>query len=193
MPPVSRGVASAPLVASTSDAVAVSNRRTVGLHEMVDGVQGSYEMLPRRAGGGWVQRGQARPLSMGEGIRSYVWRGKRKSPRWRCNAPILSDPSSGWIGYVQAPFGRRGCNGERAAGAPCQDERLAKPEPQAQDFVIQTHILRNVLTQKTGSKAALVMSKVAPRPYSETRHIERSSQFLSDFPPALMQMNAKAA
>lgn len=57
-------------------------------------------------------------------------------------------PLSGWIGYVQAPFGRRGCNGERAAGAPCQDERLAKPEPQAQDFVIQTHILRNVLTLK---------------------------------------------
>ena len=106
--------------------VAASNRRTVGLHEMVDGVEGSHEMLPRRAGGGWDQRGQARPLSMGEDIRSYVWRGESKSPRWRGNGPILSDPLSGWIGYVQAPFGRRGSNGERAAGAPCQDERLAK-------------------------------------------------------------------
>lgn len=136
------------LAASTGDPVAASNRRTVGLHEMVYGVEGSYEMLLRRAGSGWVQRGQARPLSMGEGIRSYAWRGEQKSPRWRLKAPILSDPSSGWIGDRKAPLGRRGCNGERAAGAPCQDERLAKPEPKAQDFVIQTHILRNVLTLK---------------------------------------------
>ena len=71
------------LVASMGDPVTASNRRTVGLHEMVDGVEGSYEMLLRRAGGGWVQRGQARPLSMGEGIHPYAWRGEPKSPRWR--------------------------------------------------------------------------------------------------------------
>ncbi|PIX66705.1 MAG: hypothetical protein COZ43_05445 [Sphingomonadales bacterium CG_4_10_14_3_um_filter_58_15] len=33
---------------------------------MVDGVEGSYEVLLRPDGGGWVQRGQARPLSMGK-------------------------------------------------------------------------------------------------------------------------------
>lgn len=88
-------------------------------------------------------------------------------------ALILSDPLSGRMSYVQAPYSRRGCNGERAAGSPCQDERLAKPQPKAEDFVIQTHILRNVLTHKTGSKPALGGSALATRLYTETRHIER--------------------
>lgn len=123
-------------------------------------------------GRGWVQRGQARPLSMGEGIRSYACRGAPKAPRWREMALILSDPLSGRMSDREAPYSRRGCNGERAAGSPCQDERLAKPEPQAQDFVIQTHILRNVLTHKTGSKPALVGISLATRLYTETRHIE---------------------
>jgi hypothetical protein len=121
--------------------------------KMVDGVEGSYEMLPRRAGGGWVQRGRHAPVDGGRHT-SVCLAGRAEVSPMALNEPILSDPSSGWIGDREAPFGRRGCNGERAAGAPCQDERLANPEPQAQDFVIQTHILRNVLTQKTGSMAA---------------------------------------
>lgn len=34
--------------------------------KMVDGIEGSYEMLLRRAGGGWGQRGSGTPLVDGE-------------------------------------------------------------------------------------------------------------------------------
>jgi len=115
---VNQGCSQAPLVGYMDEAgVKTEGRSVLGLDEIVMvGIGGSRNAppdamgskgersLPCRAGSGWDQRGQARPLSMG-------FLGKAKFPHWcgRGSMPIA------------APL-LEGCNG-RAQRLPCQDRQ----------------------------------------------------------------------
>lgn len=75
---------------------------------------------PGHAGGAWK-------LTLGDGVR-----GERSLP----------DGAELWLD-ANVRTCRRGCNGERAAGAPCQDSPLNKTQPTGV-FVLQGDILRCV-------------------------------------------------
>ena len=95
-----------------------SNRRTVGLVGAPWGCMRLCVHTPVHAGGAWR-------LTLGDGVR-----GERSLP----------DGADHWLDANVCTC-RRGCNGERAAGAPCQDCPLDKP-PAKRGFVLQGDILQ---------------------------------------------------
>ena len=74
------------------------------------------------------------PLAMGFGESG-------EADRQVCSRTNLPDGAEHWLD-ADVRACRRGCNGERAAGAPCQDCPLDKP-PAKHGFVLQGDILQS--------------------------------------------------